>query len=73
MAKTTVMMESKKLEVFSEEVAPVFEIRSGSELVGRLTVSTGGVRWAPSGNRGEPYFHNWKDFDDVMRKSPTRA
>jgi hypothetical protein len=66
------MMSTERMEVFSEEVAPVFEVRSNKDLVGRLTVSTGGVRWAPSGNKGEPYFVSWKDFDDLMRKAGAR-
>lgn len=67
-----VMMSTESVEVFREETAPVFEVKEGANLVGRLTVSTGGVRWAPSGNRGDAYYLNWEAFDELMRKQERR-
>ena len=63
-----VMMSTEGVEVFREETAPVFEVKEGSGLVGRLTVSTGGVRWAPSGNKGDAYHLNWETFDALMKQ-----
>lgn len=67
-----VFMSTEAMEVFREEVGPVFEVKEGSNLVGRLTVSTGGLRWAPPYNKGEPHFISWESLDDVMRKQERR-
>jgi len=54
------------LDVNNEGTAPVFEVREKDKLVGRLTVSKGGVRWLPSGQH-EPHFVSWPGFDTLMR------
>jgi hypothetical protein len=67
MAKS-VFMSTEGVEVYREESAPVFEVREGSGLVGRLTVSKGGVRWSPTGARGDGYHLGWEAFDEIMKK-----
>lgn len=70
----TVSMAAEWLDVPREEAAPIFEVKEKdaqtgkSTLVGRLTVSIGGVRWAPTGTKGDAYFMNWKEFDALMKK-----
>ena len=44
------------MEAFREEAAPAFEVRDDDALVGRLTVSVGGVRWRPPIIRNPPSF-----------------
>jgi hypothetical protein len=67
-------MGAQWLDVPREESAPIFEVKEKdpqtgrAALVGRLTVSIGGVRWAPTGTKGDAYFLNWKDFDALMQK-----
>lgn len=71
MAKS-VYMSTEGVEVFREESAPVFEVKDNNALVGRLTVSVGGVRWAPTGIKGEPYYLSWEAFDDLMKQQSRR-
>lgn len=67
-----VFMSTEAVEVFREEVGPVFEVKDGTALLGRLTVSTGGLRWAPSYNKAEPYFVSWEGLDAFMRTQERR-
>ena len=64
---TKIMMSTAGVEVFKEQVAPVFEIKDDKKgVIGDLTVSTGGVRWRSKFGR-EPVFMSWDEFDDLMK------
>jgi hypothetical protein len=68
-----VKFSAQGLDVHNEQTAPLFEIREGGVLVGRLTVSKGGVRWLPSGFQDPPHFLNWADFDAYMKTKPRQT
>ena len=61
-----VKLSTQGVDVNNEGTAPVFEVRDKDKLVGRLTVSKGGVRWLPA-NLQEPHFANWAAFDTLMK------
>lgn len=68
-----VRMSTAGVDILNDGTAPVFEIRDHNGLIGRLTVSRGGVRWLPTGFQEPPHMVNWADFDGIMRQHPRQG
>jgi hypothetical protein len=70
MAKVMIYLSDAELKREERGVTFVVRTADGSEKIGELKVSTGGLRWRSKDQKGKPHLAPWEKFSAWMKRQP---
>jgi len=65
MAQEVVISQMPNLELVNKDI--ILTVKEDGEIIGKLAISKGGIKWTPRGKSVNVIEKNWSQFDTAMQ------